>query len=98
MSRDLYTQQHEMTWQGIRISVAFAPSYFGGLTAHLELHSEGTVPLPMTTTGYRSHFIPCGHIEALGGPLAYVEAWLAREAASPAWREYQANAGQLALF
>ncbi|MBS0473096.1 MAG: hypothetical protein JSR60_18645 [Proteobacteria bacterium] len=53
-----------------------------GLT-HLSIHvlEPSTLKLPITETGYRSHFL--SEAEELGGPLAYVRAWLDAEAAAP---------------
>lgn len=42
--------------------------------------------IPITETGYRSHFLPDGIVEDHGGPEAYVLALLDHEADSDAWK------------
>lgn len=62
-----------------------------GVIVHLDIESIHSmrVPLPITDTGYRSHFHPSGTIEARGGDVAtYVTAWLDEEATSSEWRAY----------
>lgn len=68
--------------------------------AHLEIESLSPprAPLPMTETGYRSHFIPPQDVERFGGPEAYVEAWITELSGTAAWRQTDAAARQLALF
>ncbi len=55
-------------------------------------------PLPVTETGYRSHFIQVGLVEATGGPAAYVRRWLDEEARRPVWRRVEAAWRLLDLF
>src|SRR5208282_1849406 len=65
------------------------PHILGEDLAHLEVRSihPQDAPLPITETGYRSHFIAASAVGAAGGPAAYVDAWLTAEGDSPAWRE-----------
>ncbi|MBS0278103.1 MAG: hypothetical protein JSR81_10805 [Proteobacteria bacterium] len=90
-----------MEWQGITLSVSCERNYatMTGLT-HLSVHvlAPSTSKLPITGTGYRSHFLSEVEVEELGGPLGYVRAWLDAEAAAPEWREQQQAARQMALF
>ena len=69
-------------------------------TAHLEI--EAVMParqeLPITETGYRSHFEARGVIEQAGGPAAYARAWLDQAAKAPAWKRRQEASRQLCLF
>jgi hypothetical protein len=93
-------QIHRFTWQGIEIEASYWPIKWG-ITAHLEIRSihPERAPLPITETGYRSHFHPCGTVEANGGDVvAQVTAWLDEEAAKPAWRRYVEASRQLSLF
>lgn len=59
-------QVHRFTWQGIEIEAIYCPRLFGGIIAHLEIRSiePPRAPLPITETGYLSHFHECGTIEA----------------------------------
>lgn len=90
-----------MEWQGITLSVSCERDYatMKGLT-HLSIHvlAPSTSKLPITETGFRSHFLSEVEVEELGGPLDYVRAWLDAEAATPEWREQQQAARQMTLF
>lgn len=67
-------------------------------TAHLEVRSETGEPLPISETGYRSHFLPREAVEEYGGPVEFVKAWLDHDAAKPAWKKYVQERRQLSLF
>lgn len=54
--------------------------------------------LPITETGYRSHFVEPGVIETHGGPAAYVLAWLDEAAKDALWIERDLAARQFSLF
>lgn len=96
---------HELDWQGIRIRVTYEADWLNMgdrdySHAHLELESilPERAPLPMSGTGFRSHFTHAEAIDSLGGPVAFTEAWLEAEAAKPAWREYVRQSRQMTLF
>lgn len=96
-----------VTWQGVTIEVSYQADWLGmsqrsadwGI-AHLELRVQEPqgAPLPMTTTGYRSHFLPPSEVTLAGGAAAYVLAWLDHAAQSDAWRSRASAPGQLSLF
>ena len=90
---------HAITWEGIALQVKWCPVWceLTGI-GHLQIASEDGSALPMTETGYRSHFVHGEHVEALGGPVSYVLAWLDEAAQGPAWREARARRDQLDLF
>jgi hypothetical protein len=103
---DVY-QAHALQWENITIEVRYdpdwSPSYrdiYGYPLAHLEIESidPAKAPLPMTETGYRSWFGAPADVDAEGGPVAFVCAWLDHEARSPAWQEAQTERRQLTLF
>lgn len=97
---DEYVSQM-VVWNGIEIEVRYAAHWCGrDYTSHLELHARKPerAALPMTETGYKSHFVPCGTIEGYGGPVAFVTEWLELEAKRPAWRAAEAASRQLSLF
>ncbi|HEX4294590.1 MAG TPA: hypothetical protein VHZ29_10685 [Rhizomicrobium sp.] len=54
--------------------------------------------LPITDTGYRSHFLAPGVAERVGGPLAYAKAWLDAAAKCSAWQRKDFQSRQLSLF
>jgi hypothetical protein len=73
---------------------------YGYPLAHLEIETvePANAPLPMTETGYRSHFCAPADIDTEGGPVAFVRAWLECEARSPEWKAAQEERRQLTLF
>lgn len=99
MIRGVFTQR--IDWHGITVEVSYRPDWMPGLgVAHLELCSVAPerAPLPMSETGYRSHFLPADEVVAEGGPIAYAVAWLDHAAAAPAWLAQQEKARQFTLF
>jgi hypothetical protein len=88
-------------WNGVRIEVVYEPEWLGdGELAHIEIRSlvPPKAPLPITETGYRSHFTTPSVIDEAGGSVAFVREWLDIEAATPRWRRLEAAARQLSLF
>ena len=76
---NLTPEQYQMTWQGILIDIRYQPHWLRAYAvAHLELQTlkPERATLPMTETGYRSHFTDREDIEQAGGAVAYVRAWL----------------------
>lgn len=97
---DMEPQTYRFVWQGIGIEAVYTP-YKWSIHSHLEIRSiaPARAPLPITSTGYRSHFHAPGTIEANGGDVvAYVIAWLDEEAATPAWRAHVDASRQGELF
>lgn len=93
-------QTYRFVWQGIEIEATYTPSKWG-VIAHLAIRSikPERAPLPITGTGYLSHFHPCGTVEALGGDVvAQLTAWLDEEAAKPEWRAHVERGRQGELF
>lgn len=92
-------------WNGITLEISYEPNWLnteknGIPIAHLEirsLHPEDAV-LPVTDTGYRSHFVPASKVIDLGGPIGYVRTWLDKAAQSKEWKTYQERARQLSFF
>lgn len=85
-------EQHTIVWRGVQIEITFTPEAFG-MVDHIELRTEGKAPLPVTETGYRSHFTHKGTVTEYGGAVAFVAAWLDQEAERTGWR-----GAQLSLF
>jgi len=50
-------ESYTLIWSDIAILIKWYPYYYGDYIAHLEITSENRLPLPITETGYRSHFI-----------------------------------------
>lgn len=85
-------EQHTVTWRHVEIEITYTPEKFG-MTDHIELRTKHNEKLPVTETGYRSHFMDKGSVAAHGGAVAFVTAWLDHEAERTGW----SNA-QLSLF
>ena len=102
--RDIITAT--MDWQGITLSVSYEAEYLGFsrnsecAMAHLQVEaiSPARTRLPITETGYRSHFIHPSAVEELGGPVAYARTWLDHAAKHHEWQAYQEAARQMSLF
>ena len=97
---DMEAQTYRFHWQGIEIEAVYTPLKWG-VIAHLEVRSihPERARLPITETGYRSHFHPPGTIEAHGGDVAaQVIGWLNEEAAKPEWRRHVEACRQGELF
>lgn len=99
-------QTETLNWEGITIEVSYEAEWLGFrrgsdmAVAHLQVRSVAPerVPLPITETGYRSHFVYREEIEVAGGPVAYILAWLNHRADSREWRDYIEASRQLSLF
>ena len=95
-------EEHKAMWRGIDLIVTFERNWLSSvrpITAHLTITTAPErQPLPITETGYRSHFLPAHAVDDEGGPVAFVLAWLDHEAASPEWKAAELSARQLSLF
>lgn len=85
-------EQHIITWRSVEIEITYTPDKFG-MVDHIELRTENKAPLPVTETGYRSHFMNKEAVAHYGGAVAFVKAWLDHQAERTNW----SNA-QLSLF
>ena len=69
-------EEYQLDWRDQAIVVRWCAAWLGDDTGHLEIVTPNRAAHPISETGYKSHFIRPEHIEAEGGPLAYVESWL----------------------
>ncbi len=90
-------QTYKLDWQGRKIETSYQPRSFAG-TAHLQIRVKHARPLPITETGYRSHFASPADVEHMGGPAAYVEAWLDAMAQSKTWKRIARGGYQMTLL
>jgi len=85
-------------WEGRSIRLSYQPRYCEVID-HIEIFAENREPLPITETGYRSHFfgpvVPELTIEEV---TEFVINWLNEEAKSRAWQDYVRQSRQLSLF
>lgn len=94
-----HKSRYEIDWQdpaagtSVRIRITHSRDYLGMGQDHVEIESIAPkrAPLPITDTGYKSHFLPALELINAGGPVVLVSAWLDQEAGSKAWRA-QTNA------
>ena len=89
-----------LTAEAVRIRVTHARDYLVQRTDHVEVESikPRKAPLPITATGYLSHFIPALQLINAVGPVTFVTAWIEREAAGKAWQKQAAIRAQGDLF
>ena len=85
-----------IVWEGIEIAFTHYVKRFGGPFDHLELRAKE--PLPVTETGYRSHFIHPKELALWDSPEAFVLEWLDTSAKHPSWQAYRQQSRQLSLF
>ena len=85
-----------LVWEGISIVLSHHSQRFGGPFDHLELRANER--LPVTETGYRSHFIHPKELELWASPEAFVLDWLNDAARHPNWQAYRQQSRQLSLF
>ena len=90
-------QELTLTWRGIAMQITYKQRYADTI-AHLEVNTQNKQRLPITETGYRSHFTHAAEIEAYDSPIEYVQAWLEEAAKSKAWKRYETDKDQLKLF
>jgi hypothetical protein len=106
MDEERLIETASIDWEGFTVAIAYEADWLnigaggGRKMAHLTL--QVTAPadgiLPVTETGYRSHFLPFGIVEEAGGPSAFARAWLDDAAHDPRWRKQFAAWRQLSLL
>ena len=98
-------QDFQIKWRGIEIRIRWEENWLNLSSpkydvAHLDI--ESILPcrarLPITYTGYKSHFTTPAEIKEYGGPVAFVTQWLNEAAKASNWKEEHANNQQLSLF
>jgi len=97
--RPLPGETFTATWRRVDLQINWKDNWLNTGMGHLEIVcvSSGAV-LPITETGYRSHFTAPEAVKEHGGPVAYVLAWLDAEAVSAKWQKRDAASRQLNLF
>lgn len=99
---DKQYEHHRLTWQDIEIEVRYCPVWTGEpySVCHIEVEAiePARMPLPITETGYRSHFDSRENIETHGGAVSFVLKLLEIAASEPQWKKREAAARQMSLF
>ena len=89
-----------LVWRDWKLAIRQSfPDYAGEGRTHLEItvKSPAGAPIPITDTGYRSHFVATDELAAAGGAVAFVAAWLDREAGTKAWSQTEFQWRQLSF-
>lgn len=94
------TTTYEIIWNNITISIIYIRKWCGAEIDHIEVRSISPekAPLPITETGYKSHFHHETALDEYNDAKAYVTAWLDHEAKSQKWKAYVESQQQLLLF
>ena len=96
---DLF-EVHTFVWQDIEIEFKYWPLKWD-VISHLEIRSVSPEkePLPITETGYKSHFFQPDSVEFVNGSIVEtVIQWLDKEAQSKEWLDYVEKSRQGDLF
>ena len=83
-------------WRSIVIELRLTPNWMNGLAHHLELRASE--PLPITETGYRSHFLATSDSADLDEVIAFILSWLDDAAEDKSWQDCQERRRQGDLF
>ena len=106
MSKTFY-ECAQLCWRGLLIEVCYCPDWPPGRAAagsdtlaHIEIETiePARAVLPLTETGYRSHFVAASDVVDAGGALAYVEQALNDAADDPRWKQQEQASRQYRLF
>ncbi len=99
-TRQLLDWVNPVTGKPVRLSITHGRDYLVEGNDHLEVRVEAPrgASLPITETGYLSHFIDARELAAAGGARRFVLAWLDREAAAKPWRAKELARTQGDLF
>lgn len=87
---------HSIEWEGIAASISHTCNWLNTGFDHIEIRTAER--LPITETGYKSHFIQPDELTLFASAIAFVEEWLEEAAHSPAWIRYREERRQLSLF
>lgn len=106
MSAERQIEVHALHWRGVDIEITFERDWLSTARAHGLAASHLTITaiqperasLPITETGYRSHFLHFEEVDHVGGVVAYVEAWLDHFAKSREWIDLELASRQYSLI
>jgi len=94
------TTTRRVVWRDVTCRVRHTRDYLVEGSDHVELMvltPKGAL-LPITDTGYLSHFIDAGELDAAGGAVRFMLDWMEREAKSTRFRKADFKSRQLKLF
>ena len=92
--------RHDFMWRTIQLHLVHTKNHFdyGADKLQLRVVEPSNAILPITENGYRTELLDGDLVEAAGGAVAFVRAWLEREANTVGWRRRELKAAQLELF
>ena len=83
-------------WQGITIHVSCLQGWPIETFCHVELRCDQR--LPITETGYKSHFMPLEQLDEFESSEVFVRGWLDHASRTSEWRNYVEASRQGNLF
>lgn len=88
------------TWGHVRYRVRHTPDYIIQGTDHIEVVviTPKREPIPITETGYLSHFVTDGSCPTIEAAVSFVASWIEREAQTKRWQKLDQKRRQLDLF
>ena len=91
---------YKIFWRDIAIVIRHELDYLWPGTSHIEVHvvRPKRTAIPITETGYRSHFIDTLELINAGGAVTFITAWLDAESKSRDWQNRDFNERQGDLF
>jgi len=89
-----------IVWRDVTAKVRHTHDYLLDGQDHVEVMvvAPAGAVLPITETGYRSHFLPAEELAAAGGAVRFVLDWLDREARTRRWQATEFRWRQLDMF
>lgn len=92
------TERTTIIWEGREIRLSYSPRWASCID-HVEVQSLDNLPLPITETGYRSHFFgPFEPVLTLEEATNMMIEWLDKEATRKPWQKHLLATQQLSLF
>lgn len=88
---------YRLEWQGIGMTIQHEQNAWG-IIEHIEITTDNRQALPITETGYKSHFLDKKHLADYADATAFVKAWLDHAGQSAEWQEHCRKTQQLSLF
>ena len=89
-----------LLWRDVICRVRHTPNYLSKGWSHIEIIvvTPKGAPLPITQTGYLSHFLDEEMLATAGGPVGFFLDWIEREAKTKQWAKAEFKWRQLELF
>ena len=85
-----------LNWEGIKIAVSHKANWLNTDYDHIELRADEK--LPVTETGYQSHFIASAELALFNNLEDFVRQWMDEAATSNEWQKHLTDSQQLSLF